>query len=203
MTARSRVLLDERGPASVRERIGDLLSGATEARFAVTRIRLAALDLSVGEIYQVQRCRVLLGQLDAGALLDMAEGDRGKTTAARVGVLLDFVRSGRLEVRSAGVAGWTPDFSVYDLAGELVRPAALLGAHYFGAPYPMVGPSFTILLRGSAAVRMLADRFDELWPLGHDVLPAIRGVLERAHALASDAGGRGGGGDREGAAAAV
>ena len=112
MSRRSRVLLDEREPVSVRRRIGELLGGAIEARFAVSRIRLAALDLTAEEVSDVERCRVLLGHLDAGTLLDGVGEALG--AAARLAVLLDWIRSGRLEVRSAGVGSWTPDFSVYD-----------------------------------------------------------------------------------------
>ena len=86
------------------------------------------------------------------------------------------------------MGGWTPDFSVYRGSRG---GAALFGAHYFGAPYGHVGPSFTAELEDPGSVRLLARRFEELWVNGHDVLPAIRHTVERAHALALDAAGQG------------
>lgn len=182
------VVADERDPVPVRSRIGSLLAGAARADFAVARIRLAALDLTAAEVAGVRECRVLIGRLDAGMLLDAREG-APEGAAERLAVLRAFADSGRLAVRSAGVAGWMPDFSIFH--GR--TPSALLGAHYFGAPEPLVGPSFTAVLGDPAAVALLATRFEELWDRGHDVLPAIRPVLERAHALAVEArrGGRG------------
>lgn len=192
----STLLLDERGErgvGTVRDRIGDFLSRSRYADIAVARVRLAALDLTDAEVGSVDRCRVLLGRLDAGMLLDTA--DAGPADAAdRLRVLRAFAGSGRLEVRAAGMASWVPDFSAYQLRhGEQV---GLLGAHYFGAPYPIVGPSFTMVVRQPSACTSLRDRFAGIWALGHDVLPAIRDVLERAHALAVGAAPAGGGRDR-------
>lgn len=206
-------LVDERDPRPVRARIGALLASARTAEFAVGRIRLAALDLTGEEIAGVRMCRVLLGRLDAGMLLDAtvspapasgpeSAGDSASVLAGRdaavrrLEVLIGFASSGRLEVRSAGLEGWLPDFSVF--RGD--QSAALLGAHYFGSPYPVDGPSFTAIINDPADVALLATRFETLWDRGHDVLPAIGDVLVRAHALATGAGGHGGGADRAGAA---
>ena len=191
--SRGPVVVDERGAVPVRDRIGRLLSGASTADFAVARIRLAALDLQPGEVAGLDRCRVLLGQLDAGTLLEVAEAVP-MTARGRLEVLASWARSGRLEVRSAGIAGWTPDFSVFRGPSD----AALLGAHYFGSSHPSVGPSLTAVLRERHTIDLMAARFDELWALGHDVLPAVRNVLERAHGLALDAGLGGGEPDRPG-----
>ena len=186
------VVLDERSRAPFRARAGALLTAASRADFAVARIRLAALDLTVEEVTAVRRCRVLLGQLDAATLLDTAEVVP-TGAAERLGVLRSFILSGRLEVRAAGLGSWTPDFSVFrGAAGQ----AALLGAHYFGAPYAIVGPSFTLELQDPVSVRLIGGRFEELWEGGHDVLPAIGDVVERAHALALDVGGGRGRPDR-------
>lgn len=191
-------LLDERGTVTVRDRIGKLLSRAHHADIAVAGIRLAALDLTDAEVGAVDRCRVLLGRLDAGMLLDAP--DAGPPDAAeRLRVLRAFAASGRLEVRSAGMAAWVPDFSTYTLRDG--AQLCLLGAHYFGAPYPLIGPSFTTVLRAPSACRVMRERFAGIWELGHDVLPAIRDVLERAHAVALGGAPAGGGGDRPGARA--
>lgn len=191
MTDPGPILLHERGPVSVRARIGVLLSRAATADFAVARIRLSALDLTAEETAGVRRCRVLLGRLDAGMLLDAAES-APSGAAERLAVLGGFAASGRLEVRAAGMAEWEPDFSVFGGTPA----AALLGAHFFGAPYPVAGPSFTAFFTEPSAVAILGSRFGELWALGHDVLPAVADVLERAHALALDAARRRGGRDR-------
>ena len=192
--SRAPLLVDERGDVPLRDRIGRLLSGASTADFAVARIRLAALDLQSGEVTGLDRCRVLLGQLDAGTLLEVAEAVP-TTATGRLEVLTSWAGSGRLEVRSAGIAGWTPDFSVFRGPSDV----ALLGAHYFGSSYPSVGPSLTAVVRERSSIDLMAARFEELWTLGHDVLPAVRGVLERAHGLALDAGRRGCEPDRPGA----
>jgi hypothetical protein len=91
--------------------------------------------------------------------------------------MLHWVHSGRLEVRSAGIGAWRPDFSVF--TGD-VAPLCLVGAHYFSSPYPTVGPSLTCVVTDPAATAVAARRFDTLWGRSHDVLPAIRDVLERA-----------------------
>lgn len=165
-------LLDERSDPALRAVIGELLAGADAVDLAVARIRLANLDLSEREVSGPRRCRVLLGHLDASTLLD--------ASAARqesVDRLARWTRSGRLEVRSAGIGRWTPDFSVYH-AGD--GGTCLLGAHYFGNPHLNVGPSFTAVITDQETRGALAARFDRLWRRSHDVLPAIAQVLEGA-----------------------
>lgn len=179
MTGTGTALLDERSTPPLRARIGHLLASAEDAMFAVRRIRLGVLDLTDPELATVQRCRVLLGQLDASVLLDAAEGTAAGPTAS-LAPLLRFAGSGRLEVRSAGVAGWSPDFAVVR-AGE--RAMGMVGAIYFGSPDLVVGPALTVPVTGDDATALLRSRFDELWARSHDVLPAIREVLEHAHGL--------------------
>lgn len=164
-------LLDERSSPPLRAVIGRFMVRADTVDFAVSRIRLANLDLSAEEVTGPRRCRVLLGQLDASTLLD-AEGAHQDAIAR----LDEWTRSGRLEVRSAGIAAWTPDFSLY---GTQPRATCLLGAHYFGSPQLTVGPSFTVITEDRDAVDVLRARFDRLWEHSHDVLPAIVAVLER------------------------
>lgn len=163
-------VFDETATVPVRARIGRLLGGADTADFAVARIRLAALDLQEREVAGVRRCRVLLGRFDAVTLHESLEG-------SSLRVLRAFIGSGRLEVRSAGLAGWIPDFSV--IGGN--PPVALFGAHHFGSPYPFVGPSFTVETSEPDAVALAGERFESLWGHGHDVLPAIRSVVQQAY----------------------
>jgi len=186
MTAQPHDVIDERSSPPLRARIGQLLAKADDAAFAVGRIRLGVLDLTDHELATVQRCRVLLGQLDASTLLDAA--DTGARSTASLAPLLRFAASGRLEVRSAGLAAWSPDFAVVHAGG---RRVGLVGAIYFGSPELVTGPAFTIPVLGDDATALLRTRFDESWARAHDVLPAIRQVLERAHELEGLARGRG------------
>lgn len=179
MTAAPNDLIDERSTPPLRARIGHLLASAEDAAFAVARIRLGVLDLTDRELATVRRCRVLLGQLDASTLLDAVEGG-GARPAASLTPLLRFAASGRLEVRSAGLAGWSPDFAVVRTGS---RSLGMVGAIYFGSPDLVVGPALTMAVTGEDGTALLRSRFDELWARSHDVLPAIRQVLEHAHGL--------------------
>jgi hypothetical protein len=176
-------LVDERSEVTLRRRIGALLERCQTADLALARVRLGALDLTYPEVRGPGRVRVLLGQLDAAALLDVAPqrpdsgARRGPASGPDLEPLREWLRGGRLEVRSAGIGAWTPDFSVFALPDE---PAtSLLGAHYFGSPQLTVGPSVTAIIQGRDA-ELLRARFEELWDRGHDVAPAILQVLERA-----------------------
>jgi hypothetical protein len=173
-------LLDERDRPSLRRRIGSLLAGAQEAAFAVARIRLALLDLTDEEVSRLRRCRVLLGQLDASMLLDAAEEAAPLGTGPDLSGLGRFVLSGRLEVRSGGLGTWSPDFGVVSAPGGRT---GVFGSIQFGNPELVIGPAFTAVITEPEATRALLARFDELWASAHDVLPAIREVLERAHPM--------------------
>ena len=172
-------LLDERSDPPLRTIIGELLASADAVDLAVARIRLANLDLSEREVSGPRRCRVLLGHLDASTLLDAGTARRDA-----VDRLARWTRSGRLEVRSAGIGRWTPDFSIYHTQDG---GTCLLGAHYFGNPHLNVGPSFTVIVSDPETRAALAARFDQLWQRSHDVLPAIAQVLEGARVGASAA----------------
>lgn len=170
-------IIDEHAQPPFRERLGTLMRSSRHADFAVTRIRIAGIDLADEEIAGLVRCRVLVAQLNADTLAEAADAGMLRPEHRRnLGVLLRFVDSGRLQLRAAGLGAWVPDFSV--LRGG--RNALLLGAHYFGRPYPTVGPSFTCITDDDALVRDAARRFEELWDDARDVLPAIRGTLELA-----------------------
>lgn len=173
-----KALLDERSRPPLRAVIGALLASAEEADIAVTRVRIAALDLHADEVAHVRRCRFLLGRLDARALSvggASARGDRRE----RVAVLLRFLRSGNIEVRSGGMCAWTPDFSIYRCirGGGDIAAACLIGAHYFYEP-PEHGPSFTWAVDEEAAVLRATRRFEEIWQRSHDALPAVLHAIE-------------------------
>jgi hypothetical protein len=173
-----RVLLDEQSQPPLRVVIGTLLGSATVADIAVMRVRLAALDLGRDELSRVQRCRILIGQLDAHSL--SVGGAVTTDPAARVAALLRFLRSGAVEIRSAGMNGWTPDFSIYRgiETGSGANAVCLVGAHYFHEP-PERGPSFTWALDEAAAIQRITRRFEEMWERSHDVLTAVIQTIEQ------------------------
>jgi hypothetical protein len=180
------LLLDETSRPTVREVIGSLMASSATADLAVARIRLAALDLTEHEL-GVRRCRLLLGRLDAAALADAPVGaPAGANLRASLGRLLRFAASGRLEVRSAGIGAWQPDFSVFGGPGAAT---CLVGAHYFVSPDLIVGPSLTCVTTDPDAVALVRRRFAWLWDRSHDVLPAIVEVLQRVEHEAGAGGG--------------
>lgn len=188
------VLIDDTSQPTLRQRIGLLLSTCSTADIAVAHIRLAALDLSDRETGHVQRCRILLGRLEARALIGVGDGDIlnasrlvGVVAGDRSGIvvndermrtLLTFLESGRVQVRSAGLGAWSPDFSVY--RGLPDGDACLLGAHYFREPPSIRGPSFTVLLKERPCIAMVGARFDALWETSHDVMEPIVSAMHRA-----------------------
>lgn len=166
-------LLDERTRPSVRETIGRLLAAAHRADIAIAQLRLAGLDLQPSEAGGIERCRLMIGRFDAAML-----HDAGSSVSARgqLELLAAFAASGRLEIRTAPHHVWNPDFSVFtELPGN--DAAVLLGAHYFGRPYPLHGLAFTCVLRNPDVVASCARRFEELWQAGYDVLPVIAATL--------------------------
>jgi len=169
-------LIDERHQPPLRETCGLLLASARTADIAITHLRLAGLDLRASEAGGLERCRLMVGRFDAAMLHDTATA-----TAAReqLQLLIAFGESGRLEVRTAPHHVWNPDFSIFR---GLPRngSVSLLGAHYFGRPYPMYGLAFTCVIARPRAVQACAARFDELWAAGYDILPVI---LDSLHEL--------------------
>lgn len=175
-------LLDERATGSLRRRIGALLGRATEADFAVGRVRIAGIDLANDALAAVRRCRVLIGRIDAETLASVRADDdeTANRLGARMAAIRDFLESGRLEVRAAGLVVWTPDFSVLrGIAGHPTGHAVLVGAHYLVRPNALGGPSFTCVLAEPAAVGKATVRFDELWANAYDVSEIVHEALDR------------------------
>jgi hypothetical protein len=168
----SGVLLDEHSGTSVRNVIGLLLTRAREADFAVARVRLGAIDLKPDELANVRRCRVLLGRLDVQSLAAAPDSH-----AESMAGLLTFLRSGRIEVRSAGGTAWHNDFSIFrglPVDHVLTRGSAcLVGAHSFWNPQAAEGPSFTCVLGSPGATARASSRFAQLWNHAYDVLPVL------------------------------
>lgn len=159
-------LIDELHEPPLRQLIGQLLATSTSADIAITHLRLVGLDLGGGELGSLEKCRVMIGRLNASHLV---EAEQSRLLAA-------FAKSGRLEMRTAPHHVWTPDFSVFRGRD---RDTVLLGAHYFGKPYPLFGLALTAVLTEPAHVGLCARRFEELWSAGYDVLPVVIETLDR------------------------
>lgn len=167
------VVVDEHHDPPLRHTIGSLMASAEAADFAIGHLRIAGLDLTASEAGRLERCRVMIGHVDAAVLFD----DAGKGRD-RIQLLRAFAASSRLEMRTAPHHAWNPDFSVFSgLPGG--RSVALLGAHYFGRPYPRFGLAFTCVMAQKTAVRACATRFEQLWSAGYDILPVVLDTLDR------------------------
>ena len=130
----------------------------------------------------VTRFRVLVAEMNALRLDAEARSlEADPRRAPNAELLRDLLESGRLEVRSAPLAGWTPDFSVF--AGPGGPFAVLLGFHWFERPYAHRGPALGAVLLDEAA-RLAARRHEENWDRAHDVGPAVWNILSKARSSA-------------------
>lgn len=171
-------LLDERNRPDFREVFGDLARASDAVATAVTRVRLSTVDLTPEELRPLLSFRVLVAELSALRLAGEARAMRSDPRRlANVNLLLDLMEAGRLEIRSAPLGGWSPDFTVFSRHG---RPRAVLtGFHWFERPYPHRGPALASLHPAGDACLALR-RFDEVWDDAHDVGPAVWSILARA-----------------------
>jgi hypothetical protein len=173
-------LIDEHHSPPLRYTLGRLLACAATADIAIAHLRLAGLDLTASETGYLRRCRVMVGHFDASALLDAGGPAAGQVLPR----LAAFAESGRLELRTAPHHSWNPDFSIFSgLPAD--GAVALVGAHYFGRPYPRFGTAFTGVFTGVQAVQLCRVRFENLWDAGYDILPVVADTIRD---LAADAG---------------
>lgn len=177
-------LLDERADPDFRRIFGLLARTANRLDSAVARIRLTGLDLKASEFERLERIRVLLAQVSALTLQSeadavLADPDR----APNLKRLIHRLETEQIEVRSAPLAGWAPDFSIFRRNGH---PWTLMvGLHWFARPYPHLGPALASV-HGRAGAQVAADRFESLWKRAHDTRPAILAVLREAVRRAPD-----------------
>ena len=171
------ILLDERSPKPFRQVFGQLLSKSTHLDTAILRIRLSGVDLSAQEVAGLQRMRILVAEVNAQTLEEEAYAllmdPRKRETLRRVQHLL---REGRMELRSAPLAGWSPDFSVF--SGTQGPVGLLLGLHWVQRPFPHRGPAWLASFGPDEAQRG-RKRFEELWRKAHEIGPPILKLLER------------------------
>lgn len=181
-------LLDERSRPDFRDVFGALIGRSSTVDSAVARIRISGLDLRADEMRSVVRIRLVLAEVNGIALRNEAESVLSRPErAADLVHLVRLLEAGRVEVRSAPLAGWAPDFSVFHRKGVPWR--CVVGPHWFARPYPHRGPALTSVHGGEAAGR-LARRFDELWRQAHDIGPALVGLLGRARERSAGSGGK-------------
>ena len=172
------IMMDERTRPDFRDVFSALAIRSTDIATAVTRVRLSTLDLGAAELEHVEHFRVLIAELnaltlDSEARLIGADPRR----AHRVELLAGLLESGHLEVRSAPLGGWSPDFTVF--SGPSGPQAVLTGFHWFERPYPHRGPAFASLHFKDAA-RVGLRRHEALWSRAHDVGPAVWSILSKA-----------------------
>lgn len=119
--------------------------------------------------------RVLLAEVNSIRMVAEVEAAFGDT--ARISALLllkSLLDVGKIQVRSAPLGGWAPDFSVFrDHEGPF---ATLVGVHSFLRPSPFPGPLF-VSEHGVDSAAKAGSRFQEIWERSHDVGDAIRDML--------------------------
>lgn len=171
-------LLEERSSPDFRAAFGTLARGSQGLDVAVARIRLSGIDLTPEELASVEAIRLLVARLDAPALRAEAEAVLLDPEKARnLEYLVHRLRAGAIQVRSAPLGGWAPDFTVFRRGG---RPWSLLvGLHWFARPFPHGGPALASV-HGAAAASTVERRFEELWRRAHDIGPAVFDLLRAA-----------------------
>lgn len=171
-------LIDERSPIPFRGLFRQLLIDSTELDSAILRVRLSGVDLSPRELGGLHRLRILVAEINAKTLEEEAFAlfmdPVRKETLTRIQGLL---QGGRLELRCAPMAGWSPDFSVFSGPGG--PRALLLGLHWMLRPFPYRGPAWLASF-GPDEAREGHKRFEELWNGAHEIGPAVLRLLERA-----------------------
>lgn len=171
-------LMDERNPKPFRRVFGELLTGSTRLDTAMHRVRLSGVDLSEGEVGGLERLRLLVAEVNAQTLEEEAfallrDPDKQQNLAR----VLALLQSGRMELRSAPLAGWSPDFSVF--SGPQGPRSLILGLHWIQVPFPHRGPAWAATF-GPEEAKRASRRFQEIWEGAYEIGPAIRRLLERA-----------------------
>lgn len=171
-------LMDERSRRPFRWAFGQLLQRSTALDTAMHRIRLSGVDLSSAEVRGISRMRILVADINARTLEEEAFALlRDPDRHANLTRILSLLEEGRMELRSAPLAGWSPDFSVFH--GKEGPMGIILGLHWIQRPFPHRGPAWAMTF-GPAEALVGSRRFEELWRGAHEIGPAIRRLLEGA-----------------------
>jgi hypothetical protein len=155
-----------------------MVQASSDIAVAVTRVRLSTLDLDRADLAKVQSLRVLVAELNALTLDSEARLIRADARRApRVKLFRDLLEEGRLEVRSAPLGGWSPDFTVF--SNEKGPQSVVTGFHWFERPYPHRGPALLAIHFADSAL-LAARRHAEIWEQAHDVGSAVWSILSKA-----------------------
>ncbi len=90
--------------------------------------------------------------------------------------LILLLERGAIAVRSAPLAGWAPDFSVF--GGETGPFALLVGSHRFGVA--AFGEPMLASVHGRDGAAQALLRFEEVWGRAYDIGAPVAGILIRA-----------------------
>ena len=151
---------------------------ASRLDVALTHLRLSTIDLTETELHRISRVRLLLAQLRAASLDAEAHVVLHRVDSARnLHRLTGLLRAGRIEVRSAPLATWSPDFSVF--GGDGGPFALIIGPHRFERSPAFGGPVLASLHGPAEATRALSH-FERMWARAHDIPSAITGILTHA-----------------------
>jgi hypothetical protein len=138
---------------------------------------LGAVDLSSQELNKLRRLRILVAEVNAHTVESEAYAmSADPSKQENLQRILNLFREGRLEIRSAPLGGWSPDFTVF--SNQHGPNRLLLGLHWFHRPFPHRGPAWVINL-GSEEAEMASKRFTDIWENAHDIGPAVRRLMER------------------------
>jgi len=175
-TSAETVLLDECGPSTFRAAFGAALSRSSEVETAILRVRLSGVDLSKQEIRPIKALRVMVAEVSARRVEEeafaMAVDPVKRENLDRI---LGLLHSGILEIRSAPLGSWSPDFTVFSQAGT--PWCVLLGLHVFSRPFPHRGPTWAARF-GAREATLAHKRFQESWDQAHDIGEAICRLME-------------------------
>lgn len=155
----------------------ELIAGSRDVAFAIERVRLPALHMVADILPTLERCRMTLARLDAHSLDAGGRGDAEHRHSLER--LLEFARSGRLEIRSAGAIRWEPDFSLFHMNDPACGTFCLFGAHYLAPPHAGIDWPLTCVISRRSAVRRAVQHYESLWAAAHDALGAVTDTLER------------------------
>lgn len=178
ISAQRSFLIDERSRPDFKDVFRHYVRRSSNVATAVTRVRLSTLDLDEKDFSGVESLRVLVAELNALTLdaeARLINSDRRR--APRVDLMRRMLEEGRLEVRSAPLGGWSPDFTVF--GGSDGVDCVLAGFHWFERPYPHRGPALGSVHFGDSAA-LAARRHAELWEGAHDVGSALWSILSKA-----------------------
>jgi len=176
-------LLDEEHRPDFRTVYGRLAREAHRIDVAIRKIRLSGVSLGREELGAPAGIRLILAEIDVLAMASEAESLAARPNGRwRLKLIIEMLETGALDVRSAPLGGWAPDFSIF--SGSELPHSTLVGPHWFERPYPHRGPALASVHQGEGA-RRLARRFHQLWEEAHDVRsPLLETLQEGLHRVA-------------------